>query len=89
MNNLANQKDPNEFAVLLDGDSFGPKIVFVGDDVRFLMPDSTSTTQMATVLEIPDRSSVVIQAKGGGLLSEGTKKTIYRDRILVVFSKFK
>lgn len=46
---LAIKGDQNKFSVLLDGDTFGPKILFFGDEIRFLVPDSSRLTQMATV----------------------------------------
>lgn len=75
-------EDKNKFAVLLNGDNFGPKAVFVGDEVRYIVPDTTSSS-IAEVLEIPSESIVKIIDKNYGT------KTIYRDRITYVFPKFK
>ena len=76
-------KNDKKYSILPDGDSFGPKILYVGDEVRYIVPDSTSS-ELANVLEIPDFSMVKIQPKG----SDRTR-TIYRDRITAVFPRFK
>jgi len=75
--------DKNKYAVLLDNDDFGPKSVFVGDQVRFIRPNSTESI-LGIVLKIPSYSFVEVESK-----DHQYRGKIYRDRITAVFPKFK
>lgn len=76
-------EDKNKFAIALEGDNFGPKILFVGDQVRFMPPDSTSSI-IGEVIEVPSSSMVRVESKSNKYIGN-----IFRDRILSVFPKFK
>lgn len=80
---MKSNNDANKYAIARDGDRFGPYAVFVGDEVRFTIPDSHSST-LGVVLAIPSESIVKVEAKDGWYKGE-----IFRDRITAVFPKFK